>query len=250
MKYSVKPGLLKLFALSAGLLGLLLRLVLYTTGMDDKGLLVAGHWAGTAEWVLTGLVLAAVFGLTRLFQGFGASRYDYPTSSFAGLGCIALAAALMLSNLREIASPPDSTMTLVRWILGFLSVISLICIFICRITGNKPFFLFHGILCVYFAIRMVSQYQQWSSDPQIQDYAFCLCAYVALMLTSYQLAAFDADMGSHRALWLMGLVAVYLCCLGLQCNADAPLLLAAGFWALTNVTRHKDRRPLPPQEEV
>ena len=250
MKYSVKPGLLKLFTLSAGLLGLLLRLVLFSTAVDEKGLLMAGHWAGVSEWVLTGLVLVAVFGLTRVFHGSGTSRYDYPVSIGAGLGCLVLGGTILVSSIRALANPPSSIADLVCLILSFLTVIALLAIAVCRFAGAKPLFLLHGVLCAYFAISMVGQYQQWSSDPQLQDYAFCLCAYLALMLTAYHLAAFDASMGSHRSLWLMGLVAVYLCCLGLQCVTDAPLLLAAGFWALTNLTGMKGLTAAPPQEEV
>ena len=89
---------------------------------------------------------------------------------------------------------------------------------------------------------MVSRYQMWSSDPQLQDYCFYLTAYVALMLTAYHHAAFDAGMGSHKLLWFFSLAAMYLCCLSLKGNADTVLLLGCGVWAFTNLT-HLTVRP-------
>ena len=95
---------------------------------------------------------------------------------------------------------------------------------------------------------MISRYQLWSSDPQLQDYCFYLTAYVALMLTAYHHAAFDARMGSHKALWLYSLAAVYLGCLSLKGNMDIALLLGCSAWAFTNLTcmtpRPRRKRPV------
>ena len=250
MKLSVKPQLLKLLVLSAGLLGLMLRIVLFASGTDPKGLLVAGHWAGIAVCGLTAAVVLSLLLLTGGLRGSGDYRNAHPQSVLAGLGCLTLAAAILLSCLSEIASPPDSAATFVRWILGFLSVISMTCLCVCRMTGTRPFFLFHGILCVWIALRMVMQYQNWSADPQMQDYVFYLLAHVALMLTAYHQAAFDVGTGSHRALWCLTLVAVFLCLLSLRDSLDRLLLLAAAFWAYTNLTSLKIRRRAPqPQED-
>lgn len=241
MKVSMKPNLLKLLTLSAGLLGLMLRLVLYATGIDNKGLLASGHWAGTTVWILTAGVILGLLVLTRSITGPSQYPIAYPRSIPAGLGCLVLAVAVLLSCLGEIASPPDSMGTLIRWVLGFLTVVALAGLCVCRIAGAKPVFLLHGLVCVYFAVRMVTQYQQWSSDPQIQDYAFNLLALVALMLTAYQHAAFDADMGSHKAAWLMGLAAVYLCLTAVRGAGDTWFLPASALWAFTNLTNLKGR---------
>lgn len=254
MKLSVKPHLLKLFALSAGLLGLMLRMVLYATGTDEKGLLIANHWAGITVYGLTAVVVLGLLLLTRSIQGSADYRDAHPRSILAGSGSLVLALAVLMSCLSEISSPPDSIGTFIRWVLGFLTVVSLACICLCRVTGSKPIFLFHGILCVWLALRMVMQYQNWSADPQMQDYVFYLLAHVALMLTAYHQAAFDAGMGSHRSLWYLSLVAVFLCLLSLRDSLDTLLLLAAAFWALTNLTsldtRPRRQRPaLDLQEE-
>lgn len=257
MKLSVKPQLLKLFALAGGILGLLLHIVLYVTGMDEKGLLIAGHWAGIALWGLTALVLAAVILLTRAIRGPEDYRDAQPVSLLGGVGCFALAAALGMTAWKEWSA--DTTLDRLVGVLMLAAALSLIYMGICRMSGGKPHFLCHGAVCACFALRVVWQYQFWSSDPQLMDYVFYLCAYVALMLAAYQQSAFDADMGSHRTLWAVSLAAVYLCCVALRDAADPFVLLTGGVWVLTNMTNltAKPRRQRPalnlkdePQEEV
>lgn len=246
MKFSVKPDDLKYLTLGAGGLGLALRAVLYATGTDDKGLLVTGHWAGIAMWILTVLVAAALYFSTKSIQGPSGYRDAYPVSYPAGLGALGLSLGILVTTVSDLSDPP-SAVELIVWILGALSVVALAAICLCRLSGAKPIFLLHGVVCIYFAMRMVSRYRLWSSNPQIADYAFYLGAYVALMLTAYHHAAFDEGMGKHRSLWLLSLAAVYLCCLSLKGNQDTVLLLTAGVWAFTNLTsltvRPKRQRP-------
>ena len=66
MKKLLKAENLPYFTLGAGLIGFLLRIVLYTTGRDEKGLFIAGHPAGIAVFVLAGLALVGI--LLFLFQ--------------------------------------------------------------------------------------------------------------------------------------------------------------------------------------
>lgn len=257
MKLSVKPQLLKLFALAGGILGLLLHIVLYETGMDGKGLLISGHWAGGGLWILTALVLAAVILLTRGIRGPEDYRDTHPVSFLGGIGCFVLAAALGMTAWKDWCA--DTTLDILMGVLMFAAALSLIYIGICRMSGGKPAFLAHSVLCACFAIRMVWQYQFWSSDPQLMDYVFFLGAYAALMLAAYQQAAFDADMCSHWALWAASLAAVYFCIVALRAGVDTWILLTGGLWALTNTTclNPKPRRRRPemnledePQEEV
>ncbi|MBR3974201.1 MAG: hypothetical protein IKJ99_09680 [Oscillospiraceae bacterium] len=244
MKLSIKPQLLKLFSLTAGILGLLLYKVLYTTGMDEKGLLIAGHWAGVSLTALTAVILAAVILLTRSVSGADDYRGAHPASTPSGIGCFALAAALGMTVWQNRSF--DTTLDMLMAVLMIAAAAGQVYVGICRLAGAKPLFLGNAALCACLAIRMVWQYQFWSSDPQLMDYVFFLGAYAALMLTAYQQAAFDADMGSHRVLWATSLAAVYLCFAALGGAADIPVLLTGGIWALTNLTSLKEK----PQEEV
>lgn len=246
MKVSVKPQLLKYLVLGAGGLGLILRVILYATGTDEKGLLVTGHWANVALWILTFAVAAVIILFTRTITGPEQYPDSHPVSFSGALGCFAALLGILITTISEFAEF-SSTIHLVVWILGLCAAVSMGIIGFCRLTGGKPLFLFHAVVCLYFALRMVSQYQLWSSDPQLLDYCFYLCAYVGLMLTTYHQASFDSDMGRHRALWTLTLITVYLCCLSLKGNQDTLIMLTGGIWAFTNLTsltvRPRRQRP-------
>lgn len=246
MKFSIKPQHLKYLILGAGGLGLVLRIVLYATGTDEKGLLVTGHWARIGLWILTALTAAVIILFTKPIEGPGNYRDCYPVSYAAGLGSFAAAAGILITTISEM-SALASTIELVLRLFGFGAAAAFVLIGLGRLMGTKSHFLLHAVICGYFGLRMVWQYQQWSSDPQLLDYCFYLTAYVALMLTAYQHAAFDADMGSHRQLWLLTLIAVYLCCLSLKGTQDTLLMLVCGIWAFTNLTsltvRPRRQRP-------
>lgn len=246
MKLSVKPQLLKYLVLGLGGLSLVLRVLLYTTGTDEKGLLAAGHWAHWAIWLLTALTVLLILFVTRPVEGPKAYRDCYPASAPAGLGAFAAAAGVLLASLpggEEALLPVQKA----AQFFGHLTAAALLATGVCRLMGAKPHFLLHSTVCLYFALRMVSQYQLWSSDPQLMNYCFHLCAYIALMLTAYHHAAFCTDMGSHRLLWLYSLAAVYLCCLCLRGDRDSLLMLTCGIWAYTNLTcltpRPRRQRP-------
>jgi len=241
VKVNIKPKQLKYVILMAGAAGLILRTLLYAVGIDGRGLLTENHPVSIALGVLTAASAAVL-----LFFGLGISgskEYNnaHPASSGAAMGCFALMAGLAMTAVREFGEF-SVLLHLIIWVLGIVSTVAMGYVGVCRLTGKKPYFLLHAVLCIYFALRMVSRYRIWSSDPQLQDYCFYLCAYVALMLTAYHQAAFDADMGKHRALWIFSLAATYLCCLSLKGTQDIWLLLGSGIWAFTNLTNLSRRR--------
>lgn len=246
MKFSVKPQLLKCITLAAGGVGLALRAILYATGTDEKGLLMAGHWAGISLTVLTLAVVAGLFVLTRPIKGPEEYPDAFPVSIWGGAGALAAGLCTLISAVTGFSAVTDTIGLLVQ-ILGLIAGAGLILTGLCRSLGAKPNFLLHTALCLYFAVRMVSQYRSWSSDPQLMDYCFYLCAFVCLMLTAYQFAAFDAGFGSHRSLWFTGLLGVYFCCLSLSGPQDVIFILACGIWAFTNLTslsgRPRRKRP-------
>lgn len=247
----LKTENLKFLILGAGGLGLALRVALYSTGIDEKGLLISGHPAQIALWILTFLAGIALVFLTLSIQGPDRYGDAFPASLPAALGCFAAAAAFLITALSEF-SPRATSLDAIVLVLGIASAVSLVYLGYCRLRRVRPLFLFHAIVCLCLALRMVCQYRLWSSDPQLQDYGFYLTAYVALMLTAYHLAAFDAGMGSFRTLWFLGLASVYLCCLSLAGPRENLLLLACGFWVFTNLPQQKSRsrrvRPTPESE--
>lgn len=236
MTVSINPKHLKTAVPAAGLLGALLRCILYLTGTDEKGLLVTGHWAHIAIWVLTAaLGVILIFGCLKL-RGPEEYKDAYPPSLFGALGCFAAALAFLLTALPEwkaALSPLESAAAA----MSFVSAGALCYVGICRFRGIRSRCLAHGVVCICFALRMVCQYRIWSADPQLQNYCFYMAAHVTLMLTAYQLAAFDAGIGVHRSLWFLGLGAVYFCLLCLWGGQDTLLMVCSALWVLTNLTQ-------------
>ena len=239
MPLTVKPTNLKFLLLGAGGLGLALRALLYATGIDSRGLLVRGHWAETGLLLVTAVTVLGIFLLTRPVTGSRDYRKAFPKSAAAAAGCIAAAAGILL-NITP--GSRGTSLEHIELILGGMAIVSLLVLAFCRFTGRQVPALFHCILCVYLAIRMVGQYRLWSSTPQLQDYGFYLGAHVALMLTAYQFAAFDAGMGNHRSLWAWGLASIYLCCLSLVGEGQPLLMVCSGIWVYTNLSRLRPRR--------
>lgn len=234
MKLSIKSEQLKYLIPAMGAVGLVLRVILYATGIDGRGLLEKGHWAEIGTGILTLLVLAAAFLATRSLPA-AAAEAERPASVSAAIGAFAAMAGIGVTTVSEFAEF-SSRLHLIVWLLGLGSAIALGCTGFCRLTGRKSSSLLSVVVCLYFALRLVSRYQLWSAVPQLQDYCFLLTAYAALMLTAYHHAAADAGTGNHRALWFYSLIAVYLCCLSLTERTEFLLMLGCGMWALANLT--------------
>ena len=228
------PKHLKFLAIGTGIAGAAFRVALYITGLDGKGLPIRGHWAGTALLLLT-LAVFAWFSLrSRSLPDSGEYRDAYPASVAGGIGCLAAAMAFLLAGLPESMV---GSLKIPELILRYGSVFSLSFLAMCRFTGRKPLFLFHGIVCLYLMLRLICLYRFWSPDPQLIDYGYYLGSYIAMILACYQLAAFDAGLGSHRKLWFWGLVSVYLCAVSLSGNQEPLFLLLCIIWIFTGLSR-------------
>jgi hypothetical protein len=47
-------------------------------------------------------------------------------------------------------------------------------------------------------LRLICQYRIWSSEPQLMLYCYPLLATVCIVMSSYQSAAFDGNLGARR----------------------------------------------------
>lgn len=233
MSMYAKPSQLKLFIAASGLLGLLLRFVLLQTAVDEKGLLVSGHWADAGSWLLTAAVIGCIFLLLRRCTGSTVYEEAFPASVLRCVGSMVAGCGFLLSGTSAVST---AKFAVLEPILKILAAAALIAVAYRRLQGKKPTFLLHGIVCLYLALRMVCRYQIWSSNPQLQHYAFYLGAHVTLLLSCYQLTAFDADSGNHQSLWRWCLGAVYLCLVALPGCEDAFFLFCCAFWMLTAST--------------
>lgn len=250
----LKPRLLKCLIPACGGLGLLLRLLLTATGIDDKGLLMADHPAWIALLILTAAVTVVVLLGTAALRGSSGYRSSFPRSAFAAAAGVLAAASAVISAVRHFSTGPAlpggsgilaGALFSLSGAAMVLAAVSFILAGLCRLTERKPLFLFHVVICVWFAMEMLTLYQTWSFAPQLQDYCFQLFACIALTMTAYQLASFDIDKGCHRKLWFWGLSAVYLCCL---CLNSGLFFIAGGLWAFANLSDPKRPRQRKPAE--
>ena len=239
MNSILSPRKIKLLIPVCGILGLLLRHLLMTTGTDGKGLLVSGHPAWITLLLLCAAVAAAVMLCIRVIRGSGSYRVSFPPSNLTAAGYVLAAVGAFASwyNTEGLGLGLVRTLTLAAMVLV---PIAFLLIALCRKVGRKPSFLFHVVICIHFALQALTLYRKWSFDPQLQDYCFQLFACIALTMTAYRLAMFDIGRGSHRRLWLWGLAAVYLCCVSM--DSGLPYITGA-VWAFTALSTLRRKRP-------
>lgn len=231
----------KYLALAAGLIGFVLRSAVFFFGTDAKGLPIRSHWANITLLILT--VAAGLFFAVRchFLPKTREYREAYPASVFSGIGCLAAAIGFFLADAPDTLA---GSFRIAEMILRCGAALALAAVAYCRFAGKKPLFLLHGLVCLYLMLRLICLYRLWSSDPQLIDYGFYLGAYVALILTGYQLAAFDADAGNPGKLWFFGTSSVYLCAVSLSGPREPFFMLVCVIWIMTNLCSLKISLPV------
>lgn len=256
MKKILEPKILPFWMLGMGVVALGLRFALYAVAVDEKNLLTSGHPLEILLWLLTAAALALVIAAVRPLDGSNRYEDNFGPSAAGAVGSFALAAGILLSVVFS-GTGAYAGLNRLRNLLGYLAAASLVAVGVCRLRGRQPFFGFHGLVCLFFAIHMVSRYQTWSGNPQLQDYAFSLGACVALMLFAFYQTAFEVGSGRRRMQLGTGLMALYLC-IGALYGAECPLIcVTGGVWAVTNlcplraIPESKENEPedAPPEKE-
>ena len=221
---------------AAAVLGLAvtgLRAWLYAAALDEMNLLTPFHPLELLLWAVAAVAVAMLL----LWVGKKGNAYGaLPSGMAAALGCFALSAALV----PEVLALLGNTVSLMEKLClgtGILSIPAMAWVGVCRIRGKKPFFCCHALLCVWICLHLVVSYRAWSGDPQLMDYVFPMLACVCMGLFAYQHAAWDAGTPSPQDLLAWGLLSGFLSAASL--GSGEPLFYAAaGFWALTNLSRH------------
>lgn len=212
--------------LSCGAAGVILRLFMIKTGLDEAGLLERGDLSSYGLWAVS-LLFLLILALSLKKLGVNGSYADnFPKSRLYGTVSMTGGVLLVLESVRQIlaASP------LIGW-AGVLAGVCMMLTGLCRARGERPSPAFHCIVCVFFILRLISSFRHWSSDPQLQDYAVQLMACVCLMLLSFHRTSCDAKIINRRHTVFLGLAAIYFCMVSVT-DDDTPLLyLASGLWA-------------------
>lgn len=219
-------------SIAAALGGVLLalRLLLYVLTVDDKNLLLSGHWMSLLTWGVAALALAYV-----LMAAFRAKESEsiFVSGTAAALGEGLFGGVLLLCTIA--LEQPVTLLEKLLMLLGYVSAAGLLFGAYCRAVKKPAFFGCYCAVCVFFALYLVNIYREWSANPQLMDYVFALLACVSLTLLAYQNAALAVGLGSRRGWLAAGLTAI---CFGLGavCGAESVLLYIGGaVWALTNL---------------
>jgi len=241
-----KKSLLPPAVLVLSIAAYILRRALYATAVDAKNLLLPGH---PLEVLLCMVVLfgaALIVFTVRKLDGAQDYEDNFTPSSPAALGHALMGCTvLMMALLYQL--PLGGTVSLVWKVLGILCGPAMIWGGFCRMKGRKPFFGIHAAVCLFLLLYLVSRYQDWSGNPQLQDYVFELLALVCLTLFSYQCAAFEVGTGNRRMQLATGLLALLLCGAA-NLRAQVPALYFSGLiWTATDLCRLD---PPPKKDEV
>ena len=220
MKKYLKPDLLPLLVLAAGVIGMLLQLWQYVGGTDEKGLILRGHISAILLLILTVIVLALILlGTWNLREG-NLYRFNFPASVPGCVGAGLAAVMILVTAVGDLIVRQDF-LILVTGLVGLAAGASMVFVCLGRLRGRQVSFLFHLVVCVFLML----------------SYCYPLLATVCVMLSAYQDAAFAGNFGNRRAHAALHLAAVYFCCLSLIGDHTPLFYLAMGAWMLTDMCR-------------
>lgn len=229
MKRYLKMAYLPLAVLLCGVLTCLLRLWLFAVGEDERGLLAVGSFPDVMSWILVAATMALLGASTWQLRGATKYNYNFHASMPAAIGMALAAVSFCITSVIDLATGGDSVGT-VSSLFGFLAAAALLVLAYGRYKGVHLSVLFHGLVCLYLMLYLVSHYRLWSSFPQLQSYAFELLAIVFVMLACYQRAAFDAGKGDRRAYTFFTLAALFFCVATLPGCDNAAFFIGCAVW--------------------
>lgn len=225
---------LSVTVLLAGLAALALRMALYAAAVDAKGLLVRWHPLEITLTVLTLTVLAILVPGVRKQEIPAGFETHFPASLPGAFGSAAAGTGILLTVLAG-SSPSGSYLDAAWQILGLAAPACFLLAGLARVLGKKPFFLLHVVICLFFVLHIVTRYQLWSGNPQLQDYVFSLLGTMTLMFFGFYTAAREAGYGNYPIQLGMGLAAVYFCLGELARSSSPDLYLGGLLWVLTEI---------------
>ena len=198
------------FVLLAAIIGCLLRLWLQNTGVDQKGLYQTGHPAWILLCVVSVVIVAFLWFVTR--EAGDDRRYseNFPRSTTGGVTHILMALVLTYVGITELL---DTTGTLdqLTAIACLLSAVMLGATALERFGGHQPAMFLHLIPCIFFALRLFQTGRNLGTEPEVCTFLFGFLAAVSMVLAFYYLWAFDMNMGNRRRSLFWSLSAAYFC---------------------------------------
>lgn len=225
---------LPVLMLMLGAAAMALRITLYTVAVDVKGLLVQGHPLTMALIALSGLALAVLLVAAWNRKNTEDCAGGRVSGLLGAFGNVAAGAGILATVLEE--TPVSGSYLAETWY--YLGLAAPVCLFLAGVAkafGKKPFFLLHVVVSLFFVMHIVAGYQQWSSDPQMQNYVFSFLGAMALLFFGHYTAAMEAGCGNAWMRMGVGLAALYLCMAELGRSSGPALYLGGILWVLTEL---------------
>ncbi len=246
MKNLRKTNLLPWLTLGLGAAAALGALALVTWGVDGGGLLLTWHWSGVFLWA-TCLLMAGVL-LVYVQRMGGKCRYSrmFPPSRWAAVGIAAFGLGILAASFDSLAALAEP----VRLLSGLLKLIcaaALGYLAWCRWEKRRESFLGWAAVAVYLMIRLMFEYRDWSSEPQLLRYFFHLGSSVCLSLAAYQRTAFCVDLGSRRRYLFFTQMGAFFAMPALVIDFQ-PFYLGAVLWAVTDLCTLRPMKAHAPEE--
>lgn len=224
MKHPSRSNLLPLFPALAGVLGLILRIWLFST-IDEKGLLPAKHIADTLLYILTAVTLGILFLATRDLRSIrnGSARLT------SILGCILGSAGLLFTGLLYLSNTAAqfSAIAAAACIAGSITLLAMAILMFLRKDISYGF---GAILTVCLILYTVTNCKSWGTVSQLQEYFFPLMAAIFLILSAYHFTLLSASQGKPQQLAFFSQGALFFCCVCLN-TVQWPLYLGMLCWA-------------------
>ena len=235
MKHPFRSHFLPLFPIAAGLVGLLLRVWLFSA-IDEKGLLPAAHFADTALYILTAITLGVLFLSSRNFHSCSASKKIPPL--IPALGCLLGGIGMLLAGFSRQSVRFSGISAAVCLTGGLLLLIMAVL----EYFQKKIPYGFPAVLTVALMLDTIAQCQDWGKLPQLQEYFFSLMACVFLILSAYHITLRVAGSGKPSLLAFFSQSAIFFCFTCLNTNRWF-LYLGLIFWVTTSLYSwiHKEK---------
>ena len=180
-----------------GIVAMLVRGMMYSYCIDDRGLLMTGR----PEVIYLAVLTLAAVVLCFLIQEPEKTRPSHviPYTWFA--------TAMLWPQSVSFAGAMKHLL-IVSQAAGAVLAAAMVYF---AVRKKKPVFGLSAGLCVCMILRLVASYQVWSRDPQIQDYIFALLGCLCLTAFFYQQTALEAGLGSKIWRLRFAFLGCYLC---------------------------------------
>lgn len=173
-----------------------LRLCQLNTMYDETGLVKAGSGKGILTWLCLGMVLA-----WAVYAFFLRPRKKYAAIASPGRGVFAAsligAAGVALGSVALIVDLQKQTDLLLA-AFGLVTALCWVVIALDRLRRRTAPAVLFMIPALFFAVKLIFEFRNWSRDPMILDYCFDLLALICVMCASFHLGGFCFDAGRRR----------------------------------------------------